>query len=290
MAGSKAFKLLVATDGSDRARGVLATAANFPWPARTHVRVVAARRTGAAYTSSMLLAALDRSAEIAAENARRTLARRWPDVEAAVVDTLPVEGILDEAKRFAADAIVLGWRGHGALQRLLMGSVSRGVVRGATCPVLVVRRSTRVRRIVVAFDGSAMAKRALAFVGRLTPPPHGRVVLAHAVELMPVPSRTFVPGARIVVREVKRTNTRRGKAALRALEQAAAALERGGWQTSTVLTSGEPLRDLLRTVASTRAQLLVVGARGTSGARYLLLGSVAEGALNRCPVPVLVAR
>jgi nucleotide-binding universal stress UspA family protein len=43
-------------------------------------------------------------------------------------------------------------------------------------------------------------------------------------------------------------------------------------------------------VAATRAQLLVVGARGTSGVRHLLLGSVAEGALNRCPVAVLVAR
>jgi hypothetical protein len=31
-------------------------------------------------------------------------------------------------------------------------------------------------------------------------------------------------------------------------------------------------------------------ARGTSGVRQLLLGSVAEGVLNRSPVPVLLAR
>jgi nucleotide-binding universal stress UspA family protein len=43
-------------------------------------------------------------------------------------------------------------------------------------------------------------------------------------------------------------------------------------------------------VTAARAQLLVVGARGTSGVRHLLLGSVAEGALNRSPVAVLVAR
>ena len=51
-----------------------------------------------------------------------------------------------------------------------------------------------------------------------------------------------------------------------------------------------PLRDLLDTVNSADAELLVVGARGAIGVRYLLLGSVAEGALNRCPVPVLVVR
>ncbi len=42
-----------------------------------------------------------------------------------------------------------------------------------------------------------------------------------------------------------------------------------------------------RSLAPAGADLLVVGARGV---RHLLLGSVADGALNRCPVPVLVVR
>jgi nucleotide-binding universal stress UspA family protein len=57
-----------------------------------------------------------------------------------------------------------------------------------------------------------------------------------------------------------------------------------------MITNGEPLRDLLDVVAKEHANLLVVGARSTTGVRHLLLGSVAEGALNRCPVPVVVAR
>jgi nucleotide-binding universal stress UspA family protein len=244
----------------------------------------------AEYRRSILLAALDRGADAAAESARRTLSRRWPEVEAVVVDRTPVRAILDEAERFGADAIVLGWRGHGAMRRLLMGSVSRGVVRGATCAVLVVRRPVRVRRIVVGFDGSAMAKRALALVASLAAPARGRVILVTAVELMAVPSHGLVPAASGVAREVKRTNARRGRTASGELTRAAARLRRAGWQTRTVLTSAEPLRDLLGTVSSTRPQLLVVGARGTSGVRQLLLGSVADGALNRSPVPVLIAR
>ena len=129
------------------------------------------------------MTALDRSADAAAERARRTLSRRWPDVEAVVVDKAPVDGILNEAERFAVDVIVLGWRGHGAIRRLLLGSVSRGVVRGAKCAVLVVRRTLRVRRIVVGFDGSTMAKRVLALVGRLAPPSDGRVIVLTAVDL-----------------------------------------------------------------------------------------------------------
>ena len=231
MAKARAFRVLIATDGSDHARSAIATAIQFPWPAETRVRVVVARRTRAEYRRSILLTALDRSADAAAERARRTLSRRWPDVEAVVVDKAPVDGILDEAERFAADVIVLGWRGHGAIRRLLLGSVSRGVVRGAKCAVLVVRRTLRVRRIVVGFDGSTMAKRALAFVGRLAPPRDGRVILLTAVDLMAVPSQGLVPGARTVAREVKRTNARRGKAAMRDLNRAAAQLKRAGWQT-----------------------------------------------------------
>jgi nucleotide-binding universal stress UspA family protein len=290
MVRTRPFRVLVATDGSVHARAAIATAMQFPWPTHTRVRVVVAWRTRAEHRQSILLSALDRGAEAAAESARWTLSRRWNDVDTIVIDKAPAKSILTEAERFSADVIVVGWRGHGAIRRMLMGSVSRGVVRGATAGVLVVRRARRVRRIVVGLDGSAMAKRALALVSRLVGPSDGRVILVTAVELLAVPSHGLVSGARSVAREVKRTNTRRGKMATRELRRAAAELERAGWKTRTVITNGEPLRDLLGTVASAHAQLLVVGARGTSGIRHLLLGSVAEGALNRSSVPVVIAR
>ena len=281
---------IVATDGSDQAKAAIAAAARFPWPPVAQVRVIVARRTRVEHRRSILLTALDRGSDAAAESARRTLSRKWSSVETVVVDKTPVEGILDEAGRFKADVIILGWRGHGAIRRLLMGSVSRGVVRGATCAVLVVRRSVRVRRIVVGLDGSRTPKGVLGFVAGLVPPANGRVVLVTAVNTMRMPSHGLVPGAADIAREVKRTNASRRKTATRELNRAAVRLRRAGWQTRTVLTSGEPLRDLLGAVASARAQLLVVGARGANGVRRLLLGSVAEGALDRSPVPVLIAR
>ena len=290
MATQEELRVLVATDGSRDAQAAIATTMDFPWPTRTRVRVISARRTWAEYRRSILLTALDRGAEKAAESARRTLSRRWPDVEIEVVDKSPVEGILGEAVRFQADVIVVGWRGHGAVRRLLMGSVSRGVVRGSKCAVLVVRRSQRVRKIVVGIDGSPTAQRALTFVGRLMPPRDGHVTLVSGVELMAAPSQGRVPGAAAIAREIRKANTTRTRTASKALNRAAAELKRNRWHTRTMLVHGEPLRDLLGAVTAARAQLLVVGARGTSGVRHLLLGSVAEGALNRSPVAVLVAR
>ena len=289
MARHNGFRVLVATDGSRHAQAAISTAMQFPWPGGSRVRVVIARDPRAPHRRSMLLAAGDRNAENAARIARRALSRRWPDAEVVIADKAPVDAILSEAKRFAADVIVLGWRGHGGLRRLLMGSVSRGVVRGASCAVLVVRKATRVSRIVLGYDESATAKRAVAFREKLVPPQNGRVALVNAVRLMPLPSAR-VPGSAAIAGEIKRANTANGRAAMRALRDVSKPLNRSGWNTLPIVTSDEPLRDLLRAVATTRAQLLVVGARGTSGVRRLLLGSVADGSLNRSPVPVLLVR
>jgi nucleotide-binding universal stress UspA family protein len=54
-------------------------------------------------------------------------------VMGATVDT-----ILAEADRIDAATIVVGSHGHNALRKLLLGSVSQGVVRHSTRPVVVV--------------------------------------------------------------------------------------------------------------------------------------------------------
>ncbi|HQZ38015.1 MAG TPA: universal stress protein [Vicinamibacterales bacterium] len=294
MAGHADFRILVATDGSTQARAAIAAVVEGPWPDRTRVRAIVARRIRVPHRRSILLSALDRTADDAADSARGALAARWPGAEAVVVDQSPVKGVLGEAAKFRADLIVIGWRGHGAVRRLLMGGVSRGVVRGATCAVLVVRRRPRrVRRIVIGFDASPNARRAVRLVGRLAVPRNGRVLLVGVVEpLAPTSLGPRVGGIRsAVAREVRRLNTARAEAAAKGLNRAADELRRGGWQTRTELRSGEPLRALVDAVNAYQPELLVIGASGSSeGARHLLLGSVADGALNQCPVPVLLAR
>src|SRR3970282_1646474 len=144
---------------------------------------------------------LDRTAEAVAKSTARAMSRRWPDAQVRVVDASPVDAILREAARRQADVIVMGWRGHGAVRRLLTGSVSRGVIRGAPCAVLVVRRALReVRHTVVGFDNSAHAQRAVKLVSSFSPPRGGRVSLFTAVDTMHVPSQGLVlPDTRAAV-------------------------------------------------------------------------------------------
>jgi nucleotide-binding universal stress UspA family protein len=293
MAKPAEFRVVVATDGSSQARAAVAAAVAFPWPAGTTVRGIVARSAalGAMEWPAPVWSALDEGFERVASEARRVLRRRWPAAEVAVVDKPAVSAIAEASA--SADALVLGSRGLGAVGRALLGSVSRGVLRRATCPTLVVKgRLRRVASLVVGVDGSTNARRAVAFVAGLAAPRGARVTLVTAVERVRPQSLGLMPaGVRATLaREMSRLNAQREAAARRELESAAGRLEAAGWTVAMSVRTGVPLEELLAAAGAARADAVVVGARGTGGVARLLLGSVAEGALNRCPVSVLLVR
>ena len=61
------------------------------------------------------------------------------ETKTAVVPGHPATIILEEAEKTAADLIVLGSRGLGAVKGLLLGSVSAAVIQKAPCPVLTTK-------------------------------------------------------------------------------------------------------------------------------------------------------
>ncbi|MEO8620909.1 MAG: universal stress protein [bacterium] len=65
---------------------------------------------------------------------------------ANVGEGAPAQIVLEAARRVSADLIVAGTRGFGMLDRLLVGSVSTALVRGAECSVLIVPGPDAVER------------------------------------------------------------------------------------------------------------------------------------------------
>jgi len=49
----------------------------------------------------------------------------------------PVPHIVEQARKFSADYIVMGSHGHTAFYDLLVGSTTHGVLMRATCPVVI---------------------------------------------------------------------------------------------------------------------------------------------------------
>ena len=67
------------------------------------------------------------------------LAERYPDLEIKreIVQAPPVAALVQTAE--SAELLVVGSRGRGGLSRLLLGSVSHGVLQALPCPVIVTR-------------------------------------------------------------------------------------------------------------------------------------------------------
>jgi nucleotide-binding universal stress UspA family protein len=294
MAKAKHFGILVATDGSAEATAAVKATVVFPWPPEASVHTVVVRTPlPVVDVPAPVLTDVDRGLDAVAESAKKILAQRWSDVDARVVDGPTVDAILRYADRVRARVVVVGSHGHGPIARLLLGSTSLGIVRRTKHAALIVRGNPRgFARVVVGLDGSPPSRHTVAFLAALEPPAGGEVTLVRVLEDVALPSLAVMPASAraVVLAQVQAENDAAEKKWRREAESAASELRAAGWKVNTVARKGSPLDELLGAAKSARAQLLAVGARGHGALERLLLGSVAEGALHRAPMSVLVVR
>jgi nucleotide-binding universal stress UspA family protein len=81
------------------------------------------------------------------------------DADYEIIDGKPADAILDVADTHAADMIVVGSRGLGAVQTALFGSVSKELVTRSTRPVLIVKEPSRQeseRDLALVHDGAVL--------------------------------------------------------------------------------------------------------------------------------------
>src|SRR5690606_34561771 len=86
--------------------------------------------------------ATDRARELL-NNQVETLRQQGLDVSGQLQVGGTVNSIIEVAGDIAADCIVLGSHGRGAVYDILVGSTARGVLRQTACPVLVVPHAKR---------------------------------------------------------------------------------------------------------------------------------------------------
>jgi nucleotide-binding universal stress UspA family protein len=140
-------KVLVATDFSDASEAALLYGREFArtFGAALHVLHVTENPvvwTGAD-SAGVDLVRMQADIEEGARNAlNRTVTAedraQLKAVTAVLSDTSPAFAIASYARREGVDIILMGTRGRGMVQHLLMGSVAEKVVRIAPCPVLTV--------------------------------------------------------------------------------------------------------------------------------------------------------
>lgn len=198
----------------------------------------------------------------------------------------PAEEIAALAEELDAELVVVGSRGLGTVKRLVVGSVSEGVVSLAPCPVLVVRGGKEAwppPRIVVGADLSEEAGRAANLAVNFGYALALEVLVVIACPRpMPVSCRA-TPGA---LAQADRGDNRAWEALLRlsaGLENVIEARPK----TRTVLgDAATVIQDAAE--EGEKSALVVVGRRGIGAIRRSILGGVSSDVMRSVDGPVLI--
>ena len=293
------MRVLLATDASDCAEVALDLVAAVEWPAASTIHLLQAVATGTLVfggpwppvtpvDQADIEADIRQRAQEHLDTAARRLERPGLSTETSVVGGRAADVIHAQAKRLGTDLIVVGSRGHGTLESMLLGSTSSEVVDHASVPVLVAR-ARAMGSVVFAYDGSGCAEDAAAFLissgifadARIhvvsiadAAPPHWTDMgltgadaaadsFAHAAE----PSRSQH-------QQLARTMAER--------------LQTVGLDARPERRDGDPAEQIVRAADTHGAGLIVVGTHGRTGLRRLLMGSVARNVLHHAHCSVLV--
>jgi nucleotide-binding universal stress UspA family protein len=205
-----------------------------------------------------------------------------PDFGTEVRHAHPVDALVDASKD--ARMIAVGSHGKGALGRLVLGSVSRGLVEHAYCPVAVIHTDNASAPphpgapVLLGVDGSPGSEAATEWAFDEASRRGVELIALHAwsdVGVFPILGMDW------------RTYQDQGEELL--------AERLAGWQerypdvhVSRRLVCDTPARWLLE--ESDNAQLVVVGSHGRGGFAGMRLGAVSAAVAQSAKVPVIVVR
>lgn len=201
------------------------------------------------------------------------------DVDLEVVKGSPSWELVARAK--SALVVVVG---SSTADAFTAGPVTRRVARKAVGDILVVRRQPRVpyRRVVVAVDFSEPSRLAVERAMELFPD-------AELTAVFSLPSRfdPMLSVAGLFQEELEASRVNRIEAAKDRMAEFALPWD---GQLRTMVVDGPPAETIDEVVRRRNADLAVVGSRGATATRMVLLGTVAESLIGQLPCDVLVAR
>jgi nucleotide-binding universal stress UspA family protein len=152
-------------------------------------------------------------------------------------------------------------------------------------------------KILVPLDGSEHSLKALEIAVQIAKKFGGKTSLIHvySVEVRPIimPEPTTLTPPMIPVmtpEEVSKAVQVAHNAGARILADGEQKVKAEEVQVETLLKEGHTVQEIVKTAKEGRFDLIVIGGRGISKIRELLLGSVTDGVIHHASCPVLVIK
>ncbi len=285
-------KILVPLDGSEVAASVLPYVGDLAkrlGASVTLFTVVAAGRRAAGASDTAVRA----EAEAQARRQAQHLSAAGVTADVLVVTGQPVEQIISRGQSGGFDLIAIGTRGHSGIRRGLLGSVTDGVVRSSTVPVLAlspraVEASAQpgygLATITVPLDGSAVAEGVLAYAEDLAQQLALELRLLRVVSVGTM-AYYAVEGGPVDTTPVEQELE---EDAAQYLKGVAENVSQRELTVTCTVERGSPALAIIDHVKNTQDNLVAICSHGRSGLGRLLIGSVADSIIRSSGVPVLV--
>ena len=281
--------ITVGYDGSPESSDALRWAADEACTRGAQLRIVTCYRipvSGDVYGGWIPAEAYDglmRSAADGIKEAREATAREHPelDVTADLFAGSAAAALVSE-ESFETVLIALGASSHRGASAFWLGSTPRGVIRHATCPVVVVRGAGThacPTRVVAGIDPSDAARRALGWAAAEADLHGVQLHVVHAWKYPYLASEASGPQAHDLTRV---------DAALVLDDAVEWAREQCGVDVVGELAEDSPAAALLNAVRE--GDLLVLGSRGQGALKASVFGSTVNAVLDHADVTVAVVR
>lgn len=216
----------------------------------------------------------------------------WETTAEASVGS-PGRELVRKADEWKPDLIIVGSHGRTAAKRLLLGSVSQGVLTYARCSVRVARGrvdepDTPVR-IVVGVDGSPASAAAVSEVASRRWPPMSEIrLIAVNDPLTPTLIGRFIPPVAKIIEESNQADRERLK---KTLKNSSERLRLSELKVLTEICEGDPKRMLVDVAKEWGADSIFVGSVGFGNPfERFVLGSVSASVAARAHCSVEVVR
>lgn len=152
------------------------------------------------------------------------------------------------------------------------------------------------QKILVPLDGSEHSFKALDVAIQIAKKFGGKLTLVHVYSMaavagvMPEPSMATAGVPVMTAPDVSRLVEAARKVGSRILEDGEQRVKAAKVEVNKLLEEGHTVQEIIRVAKEGNFELIVMGARGISHIREMLLGSVSDGVMHHVACPVLVVK